>query len=185
MIIFDLDGTLANCEHRKYLVDASYREDCYYHYPATLSQAEGYFYKRDFPSPKPSKFVPDYKLFNEQCDKDTPNQAVITTFERLNDSEFTEIWSGRCESVREKTLKWIASNVYHENESLEHINRHLKMRPVGDFTPDEELKERWLDEAISKGETIDFVFDDRPKVVNMWRSRGIFVFDCYQYSREF
>ncbi len=41
------------------------------------------------------------------------------------------------------------------------------------------------DEAIAQGKTIDFVFDDRPKVIRMWRRRGIFVFNCCQHDREF
>ena len=59
------------------------------------------------------------------------------------------------------------------------------MRPIGDFTPDDELKEKWLDEALSREEIIDFVFDDRPKVIRMWRKRGIFVFNCNQTDEEF
>jgi len=59
------------------------------------------------------------------------------------------------------------------------------MRPVGDSTPDDILKERWLDEAIANGKTIDMVFDDRPKVVRMWQRRGIFVFNCCQHNEEF
>lgn len=60
------------------------------------------------------------------------------------------------------------------------------MRPIGDNTPDDQLKERWLDEHIvGSGKQIDFVFDDRPKVVRMWRRRGIFVFDVNQSGKEF
>jgi hypothetical protein len=59
------------------------------------------------------------------------------------------------------------------------------MRPIGDHTPDDELKERWLKEALAEGKTIEYVFDDRPKVVRVWRKHGIFVFNCCQHEEEF
>lgn len=71
------------------------------------------------------------------------------------------------------------------------------MRPIGDNTPDEILKERWLNERCADLITaimedripikhdIEFVFDDRPKVVRMWRRRGVFVFNCAQHDGEF
>jgi len=43
-----------------------------------------------------------------------------------------------------------------------------------DFTPDEELKRRWIQEY--KLEDIMGVFDDRTKVVNMWRDLGLTCF---------
>ncbi len=42
-----------------------------------------------------------------------------------------------------------------------------------------------LDEALAEGKKIEFFFDDRPKVVRMWRRRGVFVFDVNQSGREF
>jgi hypothetical protein len=46
-------------------------------------------------------------------------------------------------------------------------------------------KEKWLDEALAQGKTIDMVFDDRPRIVRMYRRRGIFVFDVNQSGKEF
>jgi hypothetical protein len=49
------------------------------------------------------------------------------------------------------------------------------------FMKDDELKEMWLDEEFP-GEginEIECVFDDRDKVVNMWRKRGI---PCFQVA---
>ena len=47
------------------------------------------------------------------------------------------------------------------------------MRPIGSNTPDEVLKKQWLDEELNAGEEIMCVFDDRDKVVKMWRDNGI------------
>jgi hypothetical protein len=49
----------------------------------------------------------------------------------------------------------------------------------------EQLKEKWLKQAIKQGKEIEMVFDDRKKVVDMWRRNGIFCFDCNQSGKEF
>lgn len=204
MIIFDLDGTLADCEHRRHFVDPE----------------KNYNFARwngnDFKGFKDGQFnldknwEPDWKSFHEACDKDEPIEPVIEIWNQqisLGMMNFHGIWSGRCESVRDKTEKWLEKHLLCFNP------KQLKMRPIGDSTPDDELKEKWLDEYISlkndesniyrkysgqkalslenqqkefreKGD-IDFVFDDRPKVVRMWRRRGIFVFNCAQHDEEF
>lgn len=197
MIIFNLDGTLADCEHRRHFVDPSYRDDCYCHFPATLEQSEGWFYNDVFlmsDPPKAKKFVPDWHSFYDACDKDDPIESVIEIWNdkiSLGMMGSHQIWSGRCESVRDKTEKWLYKHLicFQPNQ--------LKMRPIGDNTADDVLKERWLNERCAdlitaqiegrnpSGHDIDFVFDDRPKVIRMWRRRGIFVFNCCQHDGEF
>jgi hypothetical protein len=41
------------------------------------------------------------------------------------------------------------------------------------------LKKQWLDELILQGHEILCVFDDRDKVVKMWRENGI---SCFQVA---
>ena len=48
----------------------------------------------------------------------------------------------------------------------------LKMRPERNFIPDEQLKLKWLNEMDWK-EDVEAVFDDRQKVVDMWREIGL------------
>lgn len=179
MIIFDLDGTLADCFHRQHFVDpyaipiAIYKpsENCKCGFPDCHC---GYLVNN-----KGKRWKPNWKQFFEACDNDTPIKPTINAFFHLIEHHKIEIWSGRCESVREKTVKWM-----HEYcPRFSHCE--LKMRPIGDSTPDDVLKERWLDEAHSEGNIIEFVFDDRPKVVRMWRRRGIFVFNCAQHDENF
>ena len=98
-------------------------------------------------------------------------------FMRYEESN-VQIGSGRSEEVYQKTIDWLFANQMKGFTCL-------KMRPIGDYTPDDQLKERWLDEALAKGEKIQFVVDDRPKVIRMWRRRGIFVFDVNQSGEEF
>jgi hypothetical protein len=185
MIIFDLDGTLANIDHRRHFVDASYRDDCYLHVNTTTGKNSWYYMDRILTSepPKPMMFIPDWKSFYEACDKDIPNEPVIDMWNNrisLGMMGVDQIWSGRCESVRKMTNEWLNKNLLCFEES------QLKMRPIGDSTPDDQLKEMWLlDLMILEGKKIDFVFDDSETCCNMWRRRGIFVFNCCQHDREF
>lgn len=191
MIIFDLDGTLANCEHRRHLIKPDqYKHLCEYsnYYIDKVSGKPIVEEKASWRYKDTGKaFQHGWKAFYEACDKDEPIYPTLNLLETLitHDEyeqlplEECEIWSGRCESVRKKTLDWLDRNLKNSHRIK------LKMRPIGDSTPDDELKERWLDEAIREGKTIDFVFDDRPKVIRAWRRRGIFVFNCCQHDEEF
>ncbi len=158
MIIFDLDGTLADCEHRRHFVD---------------------WHKTDYSVPY-HIWKPNWPAFYDACDKDEPIIPTITLFNFLSGHYEIQIWSARCESVRGKTIEWLCAN-----EIMPPLHSYeLKMRPIGDNTPDDVLKERWLDEAIAEGKAIDFVFDS-DFCCEMWRRRGVFVFDCNQTGIEF
>ncbi len=183
MIIFDLDGTLANCEHRRHFVQ----------------EPEKYVYETHGNSINRSttkeweNWKPNWPAFYEACGKDKPIKPVVEMWNNYEveisvGRDNMMIWSGRCESVRDKTLHWLDENLY--GLGLKWWDKVLKMRPIGDNTPDDVLKERWLDEKYeedrwARKDDIDFVFDDRPKVVRMWRRRGIFVFNCAQTDGEF
>ena len=54
------------------------------------------------------------------------------------------------------------------------------MRREGDYTPDDELKASWYgDLNLVDRERLVGVFDDRDKVVAMWRSKGV---ACFQVA---
>jgi hypothetical protein len=180
MIIFNLDGTLADCEHRRHYVDPEKNEN--------FARWNG----KDFRGFKNGQFdlekkwEPDWKSFYKECDKDKIISQTRSIFDFIGmngQSHKLQIWSARCESTLEKTKEWLRKYLFayacHEFDII------LKMRPIGDSTLDDVLKESWLDQAISEGKVIDFVFDDHPKVVQMWRRRGIFVFNCNQSDQEF
>ena len=178
MIIFDLDGTLADCEHRRRFVDRNHHDN--------LKKILSKIPLESTPEPALEElWKPDWRKFFESCSDDTPIWPVVRVIESLGLNEVTlrdkeiQIWSGRCESVRDRTVHWLKYIIGNSTYS------HLKMRPYGDSTPDDVLKESWLDEVFASGKKIDFVFDDRPKVIRMWRRRGIFVFNCCQHDEEF
>jgi phosphoglycolate phosphatase-like HAD superfamily hydrolase len=113
----------------------------------------------------------DWRAFFSACVDDGPNHAVIQTLAALYAAGFKVIiFSGRSDEVRAETEAWLAAHSvpYHV----------LRMRAAGDYTPDEQLKRAWLEEYDRSD--ILCVFDDRDKVVNMWRQEGL---SCFQVAQ--
>lgn len=145
LYIFDLDGTLANIEHRK-------------HYLEDGDDAR-------------------WRRFYAACDKDLPVNAVIRTMECLR--EFADVWifSGRSEEVRDKTIAWLAQ---HTSFAPEELETALMMRREGDFRADDIVKREWVDRMLQDDRSrLVAAFDDRDRVVAMWRSVGI---PCFQVA---
>ena len=111
-----------------------------------------------------------WRKFFVQCFGDLPNWPVIHTLQAMQCAGYyIHIFSGRSDEVREETIDWLpAFNVPYS---------HLRMRAAGDFTPDEELKRQWIAEYDLA--QILCIFDDRQKVVDMWRSLGL---ACFQVA---
>jgi hypothetical protein len=127
LICFDLDGTLANIEHR---LD----------------------YVRN--SPK------NWPAFDAGIPNDAVNQPVAEVFRALKDAGNDIVFAS--------------------------VDSHLYMRKANDFRSDDIVKQEILKEMISVwGCKPDMVFDDRKRVVDMWRRNGIWVFDCNQSGKDF
>jgi len=110
--------------------------------------------------------------FYAACDKDEPNNPVIALWTQLRNAG-ADIWifSGRSNEVFDKTQEWLKQNLgtYYWN-----FGHYLMMRDSGDFTPDDVLKKQWLDAMLPEDrERLVCVFDDRDRVVKMWRDNGI------------
>jgi len=75
------------------------------------------------------------------------------------------ILSGRGEETRAATEDWL------KQMGVEYDK--LIMRPVQDYTPDDVLKQGWLNAEFPNRDQILCVFDDRDKVVAMWRREGL------------
>lgn len=141
--IFDLDGTLALNDHRNHYLEKE---------------------------PK------DWDGFFKACVDDEPNLPILTLLADLiyvYGVDLVRIWSGRSQDVHSESVDWIQAMLSRVGCCLSHdeIDRMLQMRPSGDFTPDDQLKMFWLSE-IDRKELIA-VFDDRDKVVKMWRDNGV------------
>ena len=103
---------------------------------------------------------------------DEPNIPVIKSFRAMKAAGFrVGIFSGRDSISRTETETWLAENGIQPD--------FLFMRMQGSFTPDDVLKKEWLDQEMAAGHEIMCVFDDRDKVVKMWRENGI---SCFQVA---
>lgn len=138
IVIFDLDGTLADIEHRQHFVQGKKKR---------------------------------WREFFAGCVDDKPHLAVIKMLQALHPTYRIYIVSGRSDEVRAPTEAWLAAN---------HIPYdQLIMRSENDYTPDNVLKIRWVNEGRIEKKRILCVFDDRDKVVKMWRENGI---PCFQVA---
>tara|TARA_A100001201_G_scaffold54420_1_gene53031 strand:- start:348 stop:821 length:474 start_codon:yes stop_codon:yes gene_type:complete len=115
----------------------------------------------------------DWDVFfaDKLVELDEPNQPVIDTCIALAEKYNVAIFSGRSEATKPTTIKWLKKH----GVSFD----ILKMRPTNHpwkFMPDDKLKQHWLDDLFpkdSKRLDIICVFDDRDKVVDMWRKNGL------------
>lgn len=157
LYIFDLDGTLALTEHRQHLLD--------------------------------NKEDPDrWRKFFAACVDDQPNVPVIRTLQSLRKAGAEcWIWSGRSDEVKTQTVEWLCKHgcFGKPNGFLPAwpfgAPERFRMRAAGNYTPDEDLKRQWLhDLEPPEFARLTAVFDDRDKVVAMWRAAGV---PCFQVAR--
>lgn len=116
----------------------------------------------------------NWKVFfsPENIQLDKPNWPVIESFKALQRAgHIVGIFSGRDDISMLETKEWLKQYGIKPN--------FLRMRKNGSFTPDDKLKKLWLDDLISDGHDVMCVFDDRDKVVKMWRDNGI---ACFQVA---
>lgn len=118
-----------------------------------------------------------WRDFYAACDLDEPNKPVIMVMNSLLLSG-AEVWlfSGRSDEVMGETVDWL-----HKHVPLLMLEPGvIMMRPAGDSTPDDKLKESWYENMlIDDQRRLVGVFDDRNRVVNMWRSKGV---PCFQVA---
>lgn len=146
LYIFDLDGTLADIQHRRHFVERPRGQQ-------------------------------DWTSFHCYCVNDTPVEAVIRTMESLR--HFADVWifSGRSDEVREQTVQWLMKHTSFMSWELETA---LVMRQEGDYTPDDQLKLKWLNELLGEDrKRLVAVFEDRDRMVKMWRANGV---PCFQVA---
>ena len=152
LYIFDLDGTLALIQHRRHFVERERGKQ-------------------------------DWKSFYAACVNDEPNAPVIRVMESLR--RFADIWifSGRSDEVRFQTTEWLVNHTsfsHSDFDSAFGTQDILTMRMEGDYTADDVLKKQWLDGMLDYDRRrLVATFDDRDRVVSMWRSAGV---TCFQVA---
>ena len=112
----------------------------------------------------------DWTGFFADCDRDSPIPEIVSVAQSLKNSGFMIVLiTGRSSEIRNKTQDWL--RVYG-------VPWHaLYMRKAGDHREDSVVKEELLEEVLkfSNGPVVG-VFEDRQQVVDMYRSRGLRVF---------
>ena len=105
----------------------------------------------------------------ENISLDEPNIPVVKVARMFDKDKFdVVIFSGRSNRTIDATVAWLKEH---------HIPFELiAMRKKKEhFVPDEILKKKWLDTLVNVDDVFA-VFDDRQKVVDMWRENGLTTF---------
>jgi hypothetical protein len=138
LYIFDLDGTLADCEHRLHLRNPR-----------------------------------SYDAFYKACVNDDPIHGLIQVMDTFLHS-WADVWifTGRSDLVRQETEDWLLD---HTSLGADHVQGPmLQMRQHIDRRPDHELKREWYNQMLDEDkQRLVCVFEDRQRVVDMWRSLGV------------
>lgn len=137
-IIFDVDGTLANGDHREHLYGGreAYTWDAYVSASIDDSPHE------------------EIQWLNHLMARESDVYIIVLT--------------ARSESGRAVTIKWLEKHHIRYNE--------LILKPelyANEKVSDDEFKEKVLDELLARNQKPFMVFEDRQRVVDMWRKRGI------------
>lgn len=174
-IICDIDGTLANIEHRRHFVDPSLAFDK----GLAKYEVDANFNRIDL-NLDGSRWKPDWKSFNESMIWDTPNEWCANLIRNMIqgcDCErkyFPIFVTGREECWESVT----------ENQIYAWVNPRrspcfaLHMRPRKDYRPDVEIKREIYEKYIKDKYDVLFCIDDRDCVVKLWRSLGLVCLQC-------
>lgn len=139
--IFDIDGTLADCQHRRHLVELS-----------------------------ETRKKKDWDKFFALAPKDPVLEPVAMVFRALVARYPILIVSARRFEEREATTKWLRQN------GLWAYPKKLYMREKDDKRDDDVFKHEVLQQIRAEGWEPVGVFDDRKRVVDMWRREGLTCF---------
>jgi len=176
MILFDLDGTIANVDARREAANQAEEE-------YILANIHNVADSLDTVEPVDGRLT--MSQFRKECRSawwsawqdpdnisgDEPNELVVSVLRDWRErGKHIVIVSARNDKNRAVTEEWLAKYGIHYDA--------LYMRPDGDYRPDNVFKQGLLDNIRKGGEDlIERVYDDRNQVVDMWRANGI---DCIQ-----
>lgn len=102
----------------------------------------------------------------DQVAFDVPREPVVAILRTLAVTTPLVFASGRPASCRRDTHEWISRH-------LGVTNPVLHMRTTGDYRADDVVKREIYEQDIRPAWTVLAVFDDRDRVVTMWRDLGL------------
>ena len=112
----------------------------------------------------------DWRAFFAACPADKPIREVIEIAKALQLVHSIKLITGRSDEVEDQTAQWINDQgIYFSG---------LLMRKAGDHREDSIVKAELLDALLTRHhqDSIAGVFEDRQQVVDMYRARGLRVF---------
>lgn len=111
----------------------------------------------------------NYRKFMSLLNEDTVVAPVKEVLDSLafGDGNRIIFCTGRDEHYRAVTGKWLRDNL------IEVTDATLYMRPRGDYRPDVDVKRDLLARIRADGFDPKMVFEDRSRVVDMWRKEGL------------
>lgn len=176
LYIFDLDGTLALIEHRLHFITVPACPHC-----GWVKECD---HSRDGTRPA---FKRDWRGFFAAVKDDAPNLPVIRTLQALRKSGAEVwIWSGRSDECKAATVEWLQRHgcFGFPTDVLWAwpfgAPERFRMRKAGDYRDDVVVKGEWLSEMEPpEFNRLTGVFDDRDRVVRMWRDAGV---TCFQVA---
>lgn len=165
LVLVDIDGTLADCEHRKH------------HISTVCSECYGEGAKRYYPDFEimdcpvcqgTGKVKKDWDAFYKDVSNDPVIKTIAQWVDLLKPEYHVCLVSGRpIDKAGDQTIAWL--------EKYDIRYDHIFMRNGGDHRPDFLVKQDILNHLPK--EKIAFVIDDRPQVIRMWRENKLHVYD--------
>lgn len=108
----------------------------------------------------------DWRAFFAACPDDAPIPHMVNLAITLYDADQRIVYvSGRSDECRAQTLAWLLAHGLPEAP--------LYMRKAGDHRDDDHVKAELLHALLADGWDPVMAFDDRSRVVKMWRGKGI------------
>lgn len=139
-VIVDLDGTLCNCDHRKYVVDEGDKE-----------KSE------------------TWEKFHSLCSQDGLYMDVWYLVKAMEQMGVEIVFiTGRTHDHLDKTMKWLGTHDIRANENDNWKNR-LFMRHPDDRSGIAQYKKTVYERNLKNTHEVLFVLDDNEKVVKMFR----------------
>mgnify|MGYP001580091179 CR=1 FL=1 len=160
-IIFDIDGTLMDINHRRHFVEGVTKD--WKSFVANI--------KYDIPNPPVADVMRNLNNYDNNIyfltGRNESERSI--TIEQIKDCGYEHQNQGDLKPKDDYERLYYSGG---------HYDEILLMRPDDDYRPDAELKSDLYDSInILHEDTI--IFDDRQSVVDMWRARGL---TCFQVA---
>ena len=146
IVIFDIDDTLADTDHRQCVLDVTKKHT--------------------------SEYTSEFACMEALCTFDPPIIAMVTKcVEHINRGDDVRFWSGRGERQRLATVRWLSNYLQQPQEYFTEVR--LRMRMFADYRANSVLKFEFF-RQLQPGEArrIAMFYDDNEANIEMWNKAG-------------